>query len=119
MLKKPKTFNCHCPTVNHVTFVMEFTPGTAPNTFISHAMAKAMLPKAMNFPGAGLSVLEQPRPQVLQIFIITESTVTAVRIVATALMLGSQAGTGAECGMPLQLANRMMVQKVKSARFRL
>ena len=52
-------------------------------------------------------------------FTMTANAVMSVSTVATVLRAGIQAGTGAELGTPLQLAKRMMVQKVKRARCRL
>src|ERR1044071_2309232 len=100
MPKKPNTFNCHCATPNQVRFVTELTPGIAPTTFINHAIPKAIVLKRMNFPGVGLSVRAQSL-QVLQMFDITDSAVTTVRMVATVLSEGIHAGTGADFGMPL------------------
>src|SRR4051812_12517213 len=114
--KNPKTFNSHTPTPNQVKLVIALTPGTAPNAFNIQAIPKAIVPNATNFSGAGFSVSEQPWPQVLQTFIITESAVKTVNTVATVLSDGIQAGTGAEAGTPDQLANKTIVQNVNAAR---
>src|SRR5690349_19732314 len=119
MAKNPKIFNCHTPTPYQVRFVIEFTPGTAPRAFNSHARTKAIEPKAMNFPGAGFPVCEWPCPQVFPIFTITASAVMTVNTVPTVLSEGIHAGTGAEDGTPDQVANKTMVQNVNAARWRL
>src|SRR5690348_11326999 len=112
-------FNCHCATVYHVKLVTGLMTGIAPMAFMSQETTKAITPNAMNFPSTGFSPCEQPCPQVRRTSDMADNGTTSVRTVATVLMEVIQAGTGALWGIPLQLANRIMVQKMKMARLRL
>src|SRR2546422_3058851 len=117
--KNPYEFACARAAVNQVNCVTWLMGGRTAAMFIRPEIMKPIIPRQINWSGT-LDFMPADLPfRVPKVLSPAASSGTSVQAVAAVLKAGIQAGTGAVFGMPHHGPNRMSVQNVSSARYRL